>query len=70
MTIYKRGVHFLEAPEEEDAGPRRREKLSLDLMHQESMRRLNDAADAAALHMKPEPQAQDYDDAEVVGRRP
>jgi hypothetical protein len=54
------------AAADEDKGRKRLKELSRCIMYQAAMRRLDEAADAAAMHMSIELDPQDYDDAVAV----
>jgi division protein CdvB (Snf7/Vps24/ESCRT-III family) len=60
---------LVEAAADADKGRKRLEELSRRMMYQDAMRRLDEAADAAAMHIVVEPEPHDYDDAVVVERR-
>jgi predicted transcriptional regulator len=60
---------LVEAAADADTGPKRLKELSRLVMYQDAMRRLSEAADAAAVHISIETDPQDYDDAVVVERR-
>jgi predicted transcriptional regulator len=51
-----------------DNGRKHLKELSRSILHQDAMRRLDEAAGAAAMHMSIERDPKDYDDAVVVER--
>jgi predicted transcriptional regulator len=71
FTLLSKDVRdvLVEAAADADKGPKRLRELSRLVMYQDAMRRLAEAADAAAVHIRIETDPQDYDDAVVVERR-
>jgi predicted transcriptional regulator len=70
FTLFPKDVRdvLVDAAADAETGRRRLKELARILMYQDAMRRLNEAANAAAEHMTIEPDPQDYDDAVVVER--
>jgi hypothetical protein len=72
FTLFPKDVRdvLVDAAADAETGPRRLKELARILMYQDAMRRLDEAANAAAGHMTIAPDPQDYDDAVVVERHP
>jgi hypothetical protein len=60
---------LVEAASDTDTGAKRLKELSRLVLYQDAIRRLGEAANAAAMHISIETDPQDYDDAVVVERR-
>jgi predicted transcriptional regulator len=71
FTLLPKNVRdiLVAAAADADNGRQRLKELSRSVTHQDAMRRLDEAADAAAMHMRSEPYPEDYDDAVVLERR-
>lgn len=61
--------HLISAAADTAQGGKRLKEVARAIMYQEAIQRLDEAAAAAAKHMKIEPDPQDYDDSVVVEYR-
>jgi len=59
---------LVEAAADAETGQKRLEELSRRIMYHDAMRRLDEAAEAVAKHIRIPPDPRDYDDAVVVER--